>query len=41
MVAPALLPSDDADRALVRERMGWIDRHAFRPMIGVYYGDRP
>ena len=41
VVAPALLSSDGAARALVRERMGWIDRHAFRPMIGVYYGTDP
>lgn len=36
--APALLPTDPAARELVRERMAWIDRHAFRPMLGVYYG---
>lgn len=41
VVAPALLPSDDADRRLVRDRMAWINRHAFRPMIGVYYGTDP
>jgi len=28
----------EAERALVRERMAWIDRHAFGPMIGLYYG---
>ena len=39
--APALLSTDAADRALVRERMAWIDRHAFRPMIDVYYGVEP
>jgi len=39
--APPLLPADDAGQALVRERMAWIDRHAFRPMIGVYYGIEP
>ena len=39
--APALLPTDEDDRALVRKRMAWIDRHAFRPMIGVYYGVEP
>jgi len=39
--APALLPSDDAARNLVHERMAWIDRHAFRPMIGTYYGVEP
>jgi glutathione S-transferase len=36
-----LLPSDETDRQLVRERMAWVDRHAFRPMIGVYYGTEP
>jgi len=39
--APTLLPADDAARSLVRERMAWIDRHAFRPMIGIYYGVEP
>lgn len=36
-----LLPTDDEQRAFVRERMVWIDRHVFRPMIGVYYGTDP
>lgn len=36
-----LLPEDPSHRALVRERMAWIDRHAFRAMIGVYYGTDP
>ncbi len=36
-----LLPPDDGARALVRERMAWIDQHAFRPMVGVYYGTDP
>lgn len=39
--APALLPTDDAGKVLVRERMAWIDHHAFRPMIGIYYGVEP
>jgi len=39
--APGLLPTDDTAQALVRDRMAWIDRHAFRPMIGVYYGVEP
>jgi len=39
--APALLPADDIRRAQVQERMEWIDKHAFRPMIGVYYGVDP
>lgn len=34
----SLLPTDEADRSLVRERMRWIDEHLFRAMIGVYYG---
>ena len=39
--APPLLPADPEHRALVRERMAWIDRHAFRPMGGVSYGTDP
>lgn len=39
--APSLLPDSPDDRALVRERMAWIDQHAFRPMVGVYYGTDP
>lgn len=34
-----LLPAHDAE--LVRERIAWIDRHVYRPMIGVYYGVDP
>ncbi len=41
VAAPALLPRCDAARNLVRERMAWIDRHAFRPMVGIYYGVEP
>jgi glutathione S-transferase len=33
-----LLPADESGRSLVRERMAWIDQHAFRAMIEVYYG---
>ena len=33
-----LLPSDEVGRALVRDRLVWIDAHVFAPMIGVYYG---
>lgn len=33
-----LLPADPAAQHLMRERIAWIDEHAFRPMIGVYYG---
>lgn len=36
-----LLPFDEPSRALVRERMAWIDRHAFPAMVGVYYGVDP
>ncbi len=36
-----LMPDDEPGRALVRERMAWVDRHAFRPMVGVYYGVDP
>ena len=33
-----LLPAGPGDRALVRERMAWIDARVFAPMVGVYYG---
>lgn len=36
-----LLPASRDDRATARMRMAWIDRHAFRPMVGVYYGTDP
>ena len=39
--APSLLPADPSARGLVRERAAWIDQHAFRPMVGVYYGFEP
>ncbi len=35
----SLVPEGAADA--VRERMEWIDRHLYRPMIGVYYGAAP
>ena len=38
---PSLLPADTTARDLVRERMRWVDEHAFRPMVGVYYGTDP
>jgi glutathione S-transferase len=38
---PPLLPADDVGRALVRERVEWIDHHAFRAMVGIYYGHEP
>ncbi len=41
VAAPGLLPVDPAARVLVRERMAWIDQHAFRPMVGVHYGTDP
>lgn len=33
-----LLPSDHNAQLLVRERVQWIDKNLYRPMIGVYYG---
>lgn len=36
-----LLPADEEARTIVRSRMAWIDQHAFRPMVGVYYGTDP
>ena len=36
-----LLPADRDARTLVRDRMAWIDQHAFRPMGSVYYGTDP
>ena len=41
IVGAPLLPGDADERSLVRERMAWIDTHAFRPMVGVYYGTEP
>ena len=37
--AHPLVPAGADD--VVRERMEWIDRHLYRPMIGVYYGTEP
>jgi glutathione S-transferase len=34
----SLLPADDAGQAIVRERVDWMNKHVYRPMIGVYYG---
>lgn len=34
-----LLPSEHAGD--VRARVEWIDRHVYRPMVGVYYGTDP
>ena len=36
-----LLPDEPADRALVRDRMAWIDDNAFGPMGAIYYGTDP
>jgi glutathione S-transferase len=36
-----LLPDSEADRALVRSRMAWIDQHSFRSMLGLSYGVDP
>ncbi len=36
-----LLPRHPEMARVARERMTWIDVHAFRPMIGVYYGTDP
>jgi len=32
-----LLPDTEPERALVRDRMRWVDEHLFPSMIGVYY----
>ena len=34
----SLLPADKAGQAVVRERVNWINKYVYRPMIGVYYG---
>lgn len=36
-----LMPVDETAQALVRERVNWIDEHAFRAMVGIYYGTHP
>ncbi|MEM8621710.1 MAG: glutathione S-transferase family protein [Actinomycetota bacterium] len=41
ITAAPLLPTGPAAQQLIRERMAWIDEHAFRPMVGVYYGTDP
>jgi glutathione S-transferase len=33
-----LLPADKAGQAVVRERVNWINKYVYQPMIGVYYG---
>ena len=36
----SLLPSVDAAQAIVRERVEWLNKYVYRPMIGVYYGTK-
>jgi glutathione S-transferase len=37
-ISNSLLPTDGAARSLVLARVQWLDKHLYRPMIGVYYG---
>lgn len=37
----SLLPADDAGQAVVGERVEWMNKYVYRPMIGVYYGTDP
>ena len=37
----SLLPVGDAQQAIVRERVEWLNKNVYRPMIGVYYGTDP
>jgi len=37
----SLSPTDDAQHALMMERVDWLDKYVYRPMIGVYYGTDP
>ena len=34
----SLLPQGDDAQAIVRERVEWMNKNVYRPMIGVYYG---
>ena len=34
----SLLPVGDVQQAIVRERVEWMNKYVYRPMIGVYYG---
>ncbi len=34
----SLLPVGDIAQAVVRERVEWMNKYVYRPMIGVYYG---
>lgn len=37
----SLLPVGDTAQAVVRERVEWLNKYVYRPMIGVYYGTDP
>ena len=37
----SLLPTNDVGQAIVRERVEWLNKYVYRPMIGVYYGTDP
>ena len=34
----SLLPANDAEKAVVREGVEWMNKYVYGPMIGVYYG---
>ena len=34
----SLLPVGDVQQAIVRDRVEWLNKNVYRPMIGVYYG---
>ena len=37
----SLLPVGDTAQVVVRERVEWLNKNVYRPMIGVYYGTDP
>ena len=37
----SLLPQGDDAQAIVRDRVEWLNKNVYRPMIGVYYGTDP
>ena len=37
----SLLPVGDVQQAIVRDRVEWLNKNVYRPMIGVYYGTDP
>jgi glutathione S-transferase len=37
----SLSPTADEQHALMMERVDWLDKYVYRPMIGVYYGTDP